>query len=185
MEELKEKTTDPSLYYETTFGITPELAIENKEKLQQMQEFIESLEAEVRQLTSSLDEERLWGQEIENERNQFKKRLDNEIHTREKLTSIRDDDIELLRVRIKELEEISLKRESTSQQYKNELAEKDRLIKEKISLLEEKCRMCDELSTIAENRQKQAEHLRASIKARDETITELNSKNRLLHNKVK
>ncbi|KAF7997965.1 hypothetical protein HCN44_009363 [Aphidius gifuensis] len=184
LEDLKERTINPSLYYETTFGITPESAIENREKLQQLQEFVESLEAEVRQLTSSLNEERTWGQEIENERDELKKRLDNEIRIREKITIARDDDNELLRTKIKELEDIGLKRETLSQQYKNELAEKDRIIKEKISLVEEKYKACEELESVTEKRQKQIEYLRALIKAKDETITELTNKNRLLHTKL-
>lgn len=48
MEEYKERSImEPSIYYKEAFGITPEVAIENKEKLHQMEEFVESLEAEV------------------------------------------------------------------------------------------------------------------------------------------
>lgn len=41
------KELDSSMYYKETFGITPEQALKNVEKLQQMEELVASLEAEV------------------------------------------------------------------------------------------------------------------------------------------
>ena len=38
---------DASIYYKEAFGITPEKALENEEKLHQMEELVASLEAEV------------------------------------------------------------------------------------------------------------------------------------------
>lgn len=40
---------DASIYYKEAFGITPEKALENEEKLHQMEELVASLEAEVKQ----------------------------------------------------------------------------------------------------------------------------------------
>lgn len=48
LDEYKEKMVDPSIYFNETLGITPESAIENKEKLLQMEELVESLEADVK-----------------------------------------------------------------------------------------------------------------------------------------
>lgn len=39
---------DASIYYKEAFGITPEKALENEEKLHQMEELVASLEAEVK-----------------------------------------------------------------------------------------------------------------------------------------
>ncbi|XP_011314286.1 centrosomin isoform X2 [Fopius arisanus] len=182
LSEYKEKLLEPSMYYKEAFGITPEAALENKEKLIQMEEFVESLEAEVKQLSASLEDERSWAQELETERDTLRARLETEVKNREKLTSSRDSDIEELRTRIKELEEDALRRESAAQQLRNELAEKDRLIREKISMLEEKCRACDELAEVAEKRKKQIDQLRVSVKCRDDALTELNNKHRALLN---
>ena len=40
---------DASIYYKEAFGITPEKALENEEKLRKMEELVASLEVEVRQ----------------------------------------------------------------------------------------------------------------------------------------
>lgn len=45
--EYQEKVTDASIYYKEAFGITPEQALENEEKLRQMEELVASLDAEV------------------------------------------------------------------------------------------------------------------------------------------
>ncbi|XP_063983837.1 centrosomin-like isoform X3 [Diachasmimorpha longicaudata] len=188
IEELEQELSDykekmePSIYYKEAFGITPESAMENKEKLIQMEELVESLEAEVKQLSASLEDERSWAQELETERDALRIRLEVEVKNREKLTAARDSDSDELRGRIKELEEEALKRESAVQQFKSELAEKDRLIREKISLLEEKCRACDELTEVAEKRKKQIDQLRTSVKSRDDALTDLNNKHRALLN---
>ena len=47
MEDYKGKLSDTSMYYQETFGITPEKALEHQEKLNQMEEVVASLEAEV------------------------------------------------------------------------------------------------------------------------------------------
>lgn len=107
-------------------------------------------------------------------------RLESEIRLREKQTADKDLAIETLRETIKELEVESFKRESSSQQYKKELAEKERLIKEKIILLEEKCKACDELTAIAEKRKKQVDQLRVSVKSRDDALADSNNKYRSL-----
>ncbi|XP_015112494.1 centrosomin isoform X3 [Diachasma alloeum] len=182
LSDYKEKLLEPSMYYKEAFGITPESALENKEKLIQMEELVESLEVEVKQLSASLEDERSWAQELETERDALRIRLEAEVRNREKLTAARDSDIEELRGRIKELEEEGLRRESAVQQFKSELAEKDRLIREKIALLEEKCRACDELAEVAEKRKKQIDQLRTSVKSRDDALTDLNNKHRALLN---
>lgn len=46
--EYEEKKADASIFYKEAFGITPEKALENEEKLCQMEELVASLEAEVR-----------------------------------------------------------------------------------------------------------------------------------------
>lgn len=45
--EQREEELDASAYYKETFGITPEQALKNAEKLRQMEELVASLEAEV------------------------------------------------------------------------------------------------------------------------------------------
>lgn len=45
--EYQEKEINASMYYNEAFSITPEQAFENTEKLQQMEELVASLEAEV------------------------------------------------------------------------------------------------------------------------------------------
>ncbi|XP_034934404.1 centrosomin isoform X2 [Chelonus insularis] len=182
LEEYREKLSDTSIYYQEAFGISPEIALENKEKLNQMEELVRSLEMQVEQLKSSLDEERTWGQEMETERDELRARLEEETQVREKLIMDKDLDIETLRAKVKELEEEAFRRESVTQQYKTELAEKDRIIKEKISLLEEKCRACEELNVVAEKRKKQVDQLRLSVKSRDEALADTNNKYRTLLN---
>ena len=139
----------------------------------------------MKQLTGSLEEERNWAQELENERDQLKGRLESEIEAREKLTTEKDREIDGLREKIKELEEQAFKKDSIAQQYKNELAEKERLIKEKIAILEDKCRAYEELSSVSEKRKKQIDQLRLSVKSRDDALTDLNNKHRALLSQVK
>ncbi|XP_076754592.1 phosphodiesterase 4D interacting protein centrosomin isoform X2 [Xylocopa sonorina] len=178
--EYQEKVNDASIYYKEAFGITPEKALENEEKLHQMEELVASLEAEVKQVTSSLDEERVWAQELESERDEFRERLEAETRLRENLDAERLQDIESLREKVKELEEQLLKRETHVQQCRNELLEKERVIKEKSSQLDEKCRMYEELNVVSEKRKKQVDQLRTSIKTRDDALTDLNNKHRAL-----
>ncbi|CAL7951388.1 unnamed protein product [Xylocopa violacea] len=178
--EYQEKVNDASIYYKEAFGITPEKALENEEKLHQMEELVASLEAEVKQVTSSLDEERVWAQELESERDEFRERLEAETRLRENLDAERLQDIESLREKVKELEEQLLKRDTHVQQCRNELLEKERVIKEKSSQLDEKCRMYEELNAVSEKRKKQVDQLRASIKTRDDALTDLNNKHRAL-----
>ncbi|KAK0094120.1 hypothetical protein PV326_011778 [Microctonus aethiopoides] len=180
--EYKDKMMDPSVFYKEACGITPEVAIEYKEKLHQMEEFVESLEAEIRQLTASLQEERSWGQELEVERDQLRDRLKMEIHVKEKLNIDKDLDIESLREKVKALEGELFKRESVTQQCRGELLEKDRLLKEKIASLEEKCRAYEELNIVAEKRKKQVDQFRASLKSRDDALVDSNNKYRSLLN---
>ncbi|XP_074107915.1 phosphodiesterase 4D interacting protein centrosomin isoform X3 [Cotesia typhae] len=184
LEECKEKIidVDPSIYFNETLGITPESAIENKEKLLQMEGIVESLEAEVKQLAASLDEERTWGQELETERDELRIRLEEEVKSREKLAADKDQDIESVREKIKELEEEAFRRENIAQQYKTELAEKERVIKEKILMFEEKCRAFEEVTAVAEKRKKQVDQLRASVKSRDDALVDSNNKYRTLLN---
>lgn len=47
LEEYRERATDASVFYKEAFGVTPEKALENEEKLHQMEELVASLEAEV------------------------------------------------------------------------------------------------------------------------------------------
>ncbi|CAK9833757.1 CDK5 regulatory subunit-associated protein 2 [Anthophora retusa] len=178
--EYQEKVPDASIYYKEAFGITPEKAIENEEKLRQMEELVASLEAEVKQVTSSLEEERIWVQELESERDEFRERLETETRLRENLDAERLQDIEALREKVKELEEQLLKRDTVVQQNRNELLEKERVIKEKNAQLDEKCRMYEELNSVSEKRKKQVDQLRASIKTRDDALTDLNNKHRAL-----
>ncbi|CAK9798579.1 CDK5 regulatory subunit-associated protein 2 [Anthophora plagiata] len=178
--EYQERVPDASIYYKEAFGITPEKAIENEEKLRQMEELVASLEAEVKQVTSSLEEERVWVQELESERDEFRERLETETRLRENLDAERLQDIEALREKVKELEELLLKRDTVVQQNRNELLEKERVIKEKNAQLDEKCRMYEELNAVSEKRKKQVDQLRASIKTRDDALTDLNNKHRAL-----
>ncbi|XP_033227702.1 centrosomin isoform X3 [Belonocnema kinseyi] len=178
--EYRERISDASMYYKESFGITPDQAMENMEKLHQMEELVASLDGEVKQLTGSLEEERNWAQELENEKDQLKGRLESEIGLREKLTTERDREIDGLREKIKELEEQAFMKDSFAQQYKNELAEKDRVIKEKMAILEDKCRAYEEISEISEKRKNQIHQLRLSLKSRDDALTDLNTKHRAL-----
>ncbi|XP_071875855.1 phosphodiesterase 4D interacting protein centrosomin isoform X2 [Bombus fervidus] len=178
--EYEEKKADASIFYKEAFGITPEKALENEEKLCQMEELVASLEAEVKQVTNSLDEERVWAQELEGERDEFRERLEAETRLRENLDAERLQDIESLREKVKELEEQQLKRDTVVQQCKTELLEKERIIKEKNAQLEERCRVYEELNAVSEKRKKQVDQLRTSIKARDEALTDLNNKHRAL-----
>ncbi|KAK0179549.1 hypothetical protein PV327_005291 [Microctonus hyperodae] len=180
--EYKDKVMDPSVFYKETCGITPEVAIEYKEKLHQMEEFVESLEAEIKQLTASLEEERAWGQELEVERDQLRDRLEMEISVKEKLNIDKDLDIESLREKVKTLEGELFKRESLMQQCKGELNQKDRILKEKMSSLEEKSRAYEELNIVAEKRKKQVDQFRASLKSRDDALVDSNNKYRSLLN---
>jgi centrosomin len=139
----------------------------------------------VKQITSSLDEERSWAQELENERDQFRERLDVETRLREKLEIDRVRSIEELRESVKTLEEQLFKKDSIVQQHKNDLAERDRLLKQKNALLEEKHRAYEDISQVSEKRKKQIIQLRASVKTRDDALTELNNKHRTLLSQVK
>ncbi|XP_043252270.1 centrosomin isoform X6 [Colletes gigas] len=178
--EYQEKVPDASIYYKEAFGITPENALENEEKLRQMEELVASLEAEVKQVTGSLEEERVWAQELESERDEFRERLEAETRLRENSAAERLQDMEGLREKVKELEEQLLKRDTVVQQCRNELLEKERVIKEKNVQLEEKCRAYEELNVVSEKRKKQVDQLRASIKTRDDALTDLNNKHRAL-----
>ncbi|KAK2581531.1 hypothetical protein KPH14_005187 [Odynerus spinipes] len=180
LEECRERVTDVSVYYKEAFGITPEKILENQEKLSQMEELVASLEAEVRQISASLEEEREWAQELESERDQFRDRLEAEIQLKESLVSERLQDIDELRERVRDLEDQVFKKDNVLQQYKSEIIEKDRAIKEKSTLLEEKCRAYEELCSVSERRKKQIDQLRMSVKARDDALTDLNNKHRAL-----
>nr|XP_012226456.1 PREDICTED: centrosomin isoform X2 [Linepithema humile] len=185
--EYQERERSTSMYYKEAFGITPEQALQNAEKLQQMEQLVTSLEAEVKQVTGSLEEERIWVQELENERDQLKEQLDVETHLREKQDRNRVQSIEELheetkelRDEVKELKEQLFKNDSVLQRYKNDLAEQDRLLKQKSALLEEKCRAYEEVNQVSEKRKKQVIQLRASIKTRDDALTETNNNYRAL-----
>ncbi|XP_076239387.1 phosphodiesterase 4D interacting protein centrosomin isoform X2 [Calliopsis andreniformis] len=178
--EYQEKVASASIYYKETFGITPEKALENEEKLRQMEELVASLENEVKQVTNSLEEERIWAQELESERDEFRERLDAETRLRENLTAERVRDTEELREKVKDLEEQLLKRDAVVQQCRNELLEKERIIKEKNAQLEEKSRAYEEVNAVSEKRKKQVDQLRASVKTRDDALTDLNNKHRAL-----
>lgn len=138
----------------------------------------------MKQITSSLEEERNWALELEYERDQFRERLDVETRLREKQDSDRVQSIDELRDEMKELKEQLFKKDSVVQQYKNDLAEQDRLIKQKSALLEEKCQAYEEVSQVSEKRKKQLIQLRASIKTRDDALTEINNKHRALLSQV-
>lgn len=131
-------------------------------------------------MSASLEEERNWIQELENERDQLKNRLESEMLSKEKLSLKRDREIDALNERIKELEDEVFKKDNSLQQMRKEIIDKDKVIEEKASLLEEKCRAYDEVTTIAEKRKKQVDQLRLSIKSRDDALTDLNNKNRSL-----
>lgn len=138
----------------------------------------------MKQITSSLEEERSWALELEYERDQFRERLDVETRLREKQDSDRVQSIDELRDEVKELKDQLFKKDSVVQQYKNDLAEQDRLIKQKSVLLEEKCQAYEEVSQVSEKRKKQLIQLRASIKTRDDALTEINNKHRALLSQV-
>lgn len=139
---------------------------------------------QVKQITSSLEEERSWAQELENERDQLRERLDVEVRLREKQDTDRMRDIDELREKVKDLEEQLFKKDTSMQQYKNDLVERDRLVKEKSALLLEKCQVYEELNLISEKRKQQIVQLRASVKTRDDTLTDLNYKHRMLLSQV-
>ncbi|XP_070158297.1 centrosomin isoform X4 [Polyergus mexicanus] len=178
--ELREGELDASAFYKETFGITSEQALKNAEKLRQMEEMVASLEAEVKQTTVTLEEERYWAEELENERDQFREQLDMQTQLREKEDYDRVRSIEKLREEVKELKEELLKRDSIVQQYKDDLNERDRLLKQKNTLLEEKCRMYEEINQVSEKRKKQIIQLRTSVKTRDDALAEINNKHRAL-----
>lgn len=131
-----------------------------------------------------MEEERIWAQELEGERDEFRERLDAETRLRENLDSERLQDIETLQEKVKELEEQLLKRDTVVQQCRNKLLEKERAVKEKSGQLDEKCRVYDELIAVSEKRKKQVDQLRASIKSRDDALTDLNNKHRSLLSQV-
>lgn len=139
----------------------------------------------MKQITGSLEDERGWAQELENERDQFRERLDVETRLREKLDVDRARSIEELRENVKTLEEQLFKKDTVAQQYKNDLTERDRLLKQKSTQLDEKLRACEEVSQVSEKRKKQIVQLRASVKTRDDALTELNNKHRALLSQVK
>lgn len=138
----------------------------------------------MKQITGSLEEERSWALELEYERDQFRERLDVETRLREKQDSDRVQSIDELRDEVKELKDQLFKKDSVVQQYKNDLAEQDRLIKQKSVLLEEKCQAYEEVSQVSEKRKKQLIQLRTSIKTRDDALTEINNKHRALLSQV-
>ncbi|XP_032453155.1 centrosomin isoform X6 [Nasonia vitripennis] len=179
LEEYRGRLTDAT-FYEETFGITPEKALEYKEKLHQVEEIKSSLESELKQLSASLEEERNWAQELENERDQLRDRLETEIASKEKLSIKRDREIESLNDRVRELEEELFKRDNSLQQFRKEIIEKDKVIEEKTCLLEDKCKAYEEVTSVAEKRKKQIDQLRLSVKTRDDALTDLNNKNRSL-----
>lgn len=131
-----------------------------------------------------MDEERVWAQELESERDEFRERLEAETRLRENLDAERLQDIEALREKVKELEEHLLKRDTVVQQCRNELLEKERVIKEKNAQLDERCRVYEELNAVSEKRKKQVDQLRVSIKTRDDALTDLNNKHRALLSQV-
>ncbi|XP_014205042.1 CDK5 regulatory subunit-associated protein 2 isoform X3 [Copidosoma floridanum] len=179
VEECKAKLNDAA-YFEETFGISPEEALECKEKLQQVEEIKASLESELKQLSASLDEEREWAREVEKERDQLRIRLDAEVISKEKLALKRDREMEALNERIKELEEQVLKKEGSCQQLRKDVVEKDKVIGEKNALLEEKSRVYEEVSAVAEKRKKMLDQQRSSIIAMEASFTDLNIKHRNL-----
>jgi uncharacterized glyoxalase superfamily protein PhnB len=52
--EYRDREFDASTYYKEAFGITPEQALKNAEKLRQMEEMVSSLEAEVCKYSKTL-----------------------------------------------------------------------------------------------------------------------------------
>ncbi|KAI4503280.1 hypothetical protein M0802_001502 [Mischocyttarus mexicanus] len=180
LEEYRDRATDASIFYKEAFGVTPEQALENEDKLHQMEELVASLEAEVRQISGSLEEEREWAQELECERDQFRDRLETEIQLRENLATERLRDIDELRERVRELEDQVFKKDNIVQQYKSELSEKDRALKEKNTLLDEKCKAYEDICSVSDRRKRQIDQLRISVKARDDALTDLNNKHRTL-----
>ncbi|XP_076643396.1 phosphodiesterase 4D interacting protein centrosomin isoform X3 [Halictus rubicundus] len=177
--EYQEKA-DASIYYKQAFGITSEKAVDTEEKLRQMEELVASLEAEVEQVTTSLNEERGWTQELETERDELRERLEAETHVRENLTAERVQESEGLREKVKELEEELLKKDVDLQQCRHDQTETRRVNKELNAQLENKCQALDELNAVAEKRKKQIDQLRTSIKTRDDALTDLNNKHRSL-----
>ncbi|XP_076378265.1 phosphodiesterase 4D interacting protein centrosomin isoform X2 [Megalopta genalis] len=175
-----QERADASIYYKQAFGITSEKAVDTEEKLRQMEEVVASLEAEVEQVTSSLNEERGWTQELETERDELKERLEAEIRVRENLAAERVQESESLREKVKELEEELLKREVDLQQSRNDLSETKRAQKELKTQLENRCQAFDELNAVTEKRKKQIDQLRTSVKTRDDALTDLNNKHRSL-----
>ncbi|XP_078050206.1 phosphodiesterase 4D interacting protein centrosomin isoform X2 [Augochlora pura] len=175
-----QERADASIYYKQAFGITSEKAVDTEEKLRQVEEVVASLEAEVEQVKSSLNEERVWTQEIETERDELKERLETEVRARENLAAERVQESESLREKVKELEEELLKREVDLQQSRNDQSEAKRAQKELKTQLENKCQAFDELNAVAEKRKKQIDQLRTSIKTRDDALTDLNNKHRSL-----
>lgn len=131
-----------------------------------------------------MEEERSWAQELENERDQFRERLDLETRLREKQDGDRVRSIEELRDEIKELKDQLFKKDSVVQEYRNDLTERDRQLKQKNALLEEKCQAYEEVSLVSEKRKKQIIQLRASVKTRDDALTEINNKHRALLSQV-
>lgn len=138
----------------------------------------------MKQITGSLEEERSWAQKLENERDHFRDRLEIETRLREKQDGDRVQNIEELRDEVKELKDQLFKKDSIVQQYENDLAERDRLLKQKSALLEEKCQAYEEVSQVSEKRKKQIIQLRASVKTRDDALTEINNKHRELLSQV-
>lgn len=138
----------------------------------------------MKQTTVTLEEERYWAEELENERDQFREQLDMQTQLREKEDCDRVRSIEKLREEVKELKEELLKRDSIVQQYKDDLNERDRLLKQKNTLLEEKCRMYEEINQVSEKRKKQIIQLRTSVKTRDDALAEINNKHRALLSQV-
>lgn len=177
--EYQEKA-DASMYYKQAFGITSEKAVDNEEKLRQMEEVVASLEAEVEQVTASLNEERNWTQELETERDELRERLEGEARLRENFAAERVQESEGLREKVKQLEEELLKKDVDLQECRNDLTETKRVNKELNMQMENKCLTFDELNAVAEKRKKQIDQLRTSIKTRDDAFTDLNNKHRTL-----
>ncbi|XP_076278704.1 phosphodiesterase 4D interacting protein centrosomin isoform X2 [Lasioglossum baleicum] len=175
-----QEKADASIYYKQAFGITSEKAVDTEEKLRQMEEVVASLEAEVEQVTSSLNEERGWTQELETERDELRDRLEVEARVKENWAAERLQESESLREKVKELEEELLKKDVDLQQCRNDQTETKRLNKELNAQLENKCQTFDELNAVAEKRKKQIDQLRTSIKSRDDALTDLNNKHRSL-----
>lgn len=138
----------------------------------------------MKQTTVTLEEERYWAEEIENERDQFREQLDMQTQLREKQNCERIQSIEKLREEVKELKEELLKKDSIVQQCKDDLNERDRVLKQTNTLLEEKNRMYEEIKQVSEKRKKQIIQLRTSVKTRDDALAEINNKHRTLLSQV-